>query len=502
MKADMLLVLSFFPLLLLFLILRFYPIWNFRYRGCDAYYFLITSEVFRKSKRIPIVIPPYFLLEQQEQWYPPGFSVFLALFPEKWVKRNYWLVSNLLDSVIFALLFFWMGGMYGIGIGWLAGLAYASTPCLVLEYSALTSRPLGVLFAVGFLLASYLWVSGNELALVVAIIFGFLLWFTHKLSIQLIWFLVPFLALWYRDVKWLFPFLGSLGAAFILGRKYFFKMLRAHWEIVGFWGRNWQNLGAHQVRNSPVYGDGKTGVGYHRGSWLKSSITHTRRVFQYNPWVIIVALIIPDWNQLSDFSRFLFVWTLGSYLWAGLTLYLNNLKALGEGTKYIKYAIPSSMILAFSTLIEKDNFLALIMIVFCFLVQLFFYFFTVREIRSNEAQTGVVDADLEKIFEVIRGNNCKRIMCLPTHLATVIAYMTRKQVCWGTHTFGFHNVEDFFPVLRKPIAHFFNKYQLSHLLLDKKFAGIEELKVKPKHVLADIGSYLLCSLDLADEIKR
>jgi hypothetical protein len=93
-------------------------------------------------------------------------------------------------------------------------------------------------------------------------------------------------------------------------------------------------------------------------------------------------------------------------------------------------------------------------------------------------------------------------MCLPTHLATVTAYVTGKQVCWGTHTFGFHNVEDFFPVLRQPIAHFFGKYQLSHLLLDRQFAGIEELQVKPNHVLADVGKYILCSLDLDGVIKR
>ncbi|MGD9036474.1 MAG: hypothetical protein PVF10_07955 [Syntrophobacterales bacterium] len=498
----MLLFLSFFPLLLFFFILRFYPIWSLKYRGCDAYYFLITSEVFRESKRIPIIIPPYFLLEQQEQWYPPGFSIFLALFPEKWVKRNYWLVSNLLDSVILVLLYLWIGKTHGVVIGWLAGFAYASTPCIVLEYSALSSRPLGVLFAVGFLLSNYLWISGYEWALIIAVIFGFLLWFTHKLSMQLLWFLVPFFTIWYRDLKWLFPFLGSFILAVALGRQYFFNVLTAHREIVGFWGRNWRYLGAHQIRNSPVYGDGKAGTGYHRGNWLKSSITHTRRVFLYNPWIILIVFILPIWNQISNFNHFLFVWILGSYVWAGLTLYFNSLKALGEGTKYIKYAIPPSIVLAFSTLSQKGNYLALTMILFCFLVQLFFYLFTVREIRSNEAQTGVVDEELERVFELIRANNCNRIMCLPTHLATVTAYVTGKQVCWGTHTFGFHNVEDFFPVLRQPIAHFFGKYQLSHLLLDRQFAGIEELQVKPNHVLADVGKYILCSLDLDGVIKR
>jgi hypothetical protein len=44
-------------------------------------------------------------------------------------------------------------------------------------------------------------------------------------------------------------------------------------------------------------------------------------------------------------------------------------------------------------------------------------------------------------------------------------------VLWGTHSGGFTLVEDFFPVLRKPLEDFIEQYHVSYILLNKDYVA-------------------------------
>ena len=83
-----------------FLIARMYPIWPRRFQGCDAFNILMNARQLRKSRRLPIRMPPVFLLEEQDQWYPPGFLILCALLPEAWLEKRYWLINHVIDLVI------------------------------------------------------------------------------------------------------------------------------------------------------------------------------------------------------------------------------------------------------------------------------------------------------------------------------------------------------------------------------------------------------------------
>ena len=80
--------------------LRVAMIWRGRNRGCDAYYFLFCACEFRKTKRLPIILPKVYVLEEREQWYPPGFSVLLSWIPQRVLDKYYWAVSPMIDSLI------------------------------------------------------------------------------------------------------------------------------------------------------------------------------------------------------------------------------------------------------------------------------------------------------------------------------------------------------------------------------------------------------------------
>ena len=67
-------------------------------QGVDSWYYLSCVREFKKSKKIPIKLPNY-LLDIEEQWYPPGFSIFLSIFPFNLLKKYQSLIGPLIDSL-------------------------------------------------------------------------------------------------------------------------------------------------------------------------------------------------------------------------------------------------------------------------------------------------------------------------------------------------------------------------------------------------------------------
>ena len=441
----------------------------------------MTSEALRRSRRLPVVLPPVYLLELQEQWYPPGFTIFLALLPKRLVERYYWALTTAVDAVIVVALFVWLWEAHGPGAAWLGAVAYAASPILN-EYGQLTSRSLAVVLAALFMVASYLWVDGDGgvWALVGAIAAGVAVLYTHKLSAQLLWFLVPFLAVVAQDAAWLAPLAASYAAAFAIGRRHFINILRAHWDIVTFWNRNWRHLGAHAIDASPIYGDPDAGTGFHGKGGIKTLPLQIRRLLQYNPAVIAVPIIVYAYGNLTSFEYFLLYCIVGIYIWAALTLLVGPLKCLGEGTKYVKYAISPSLVLVSGLLIaggESPTALALLAIVMG--IQATLYSIVALRLRGAAVgQSGLLTPALDALLSRTAERENVRLMCLPNHLADLTAYRTGAPVLWGTHVYGFRTAEEFFPVLQKPVPHFVERYALTHLLLDRRYTSLARLRLK------------------------
>ena len=484
-------------LLAAFFLLRLGPVWHRRHQGCDAYYFLMASEALRRSRRLPIVLPPVYLLEPQEQWYPPGFTILLALLPRRFVERCYWVLTNAIDSVIAAALFLWLWEAHGPGAAWVGGLAYSAS-ALFDEYGTLTSRSLASLLTALLLVASYLWTDagGGAWALAGAITAGYALLHTHKLSVQLLWFLIPFLAVIERDVAWFVPLAASYVAALAIGRGQFVNILRAHWDIVSFWQRNWRHLGAHAVDESPIYGDSEAGTGFYGSAGPKTLRLQVRRLLQFNPAAIALPVVVLANGSLDQFEVFLWHCVVGIYLWSALTLIVDPLKCLGEGTKYIKFAIPPSLALVAGPLVEAGDALTLAILGTVLGAQCVLYFLVARRSRAVAVvQSGVLTPALSALLSRTATLGNIRLMCLPSHLADLAAYRTGAPVLWGTHGYGFKRAEAFFPIMRRPVEHFVERYRLTHLLLDRRYTNLVRLRLVEAAPVYEAGEIALFAFD-------
>ena len=285
---------------------------------------------------------------------------------------------------------------------------------------------------------------------------GLLLLFTHKLTVQLLWFLVPFLAVVEGSLQWLWPLILSYVSALVVGRDLFLKILRQHWDIVSFWHRNWNYLGAHQIRNSPIYGDGTPPKsGYHSDSYWRSCFMHGKRSLKTNLWII--TALMAAWSQhLSDFESFLLVCVVGTYLWVFLTSCIPALRLLGEGIKYVKFAIPPSIALTFGPLLHGGFPQDIPIVMGLSALQLFALVMITRNMNRSFVLGGAMKAEMANILERIRLEKEARILCLPTHLADLVAFHTDSPVLWGGHGYGFAALEPFFPVMRRPVEYFVN----------------------------------------------
>lgn len=473
------------------LALRFAPVWTHRRQGCDAYYYLLCAEAFRARRRLPIVLPPLYLLEPQEQAYPPLMSMVLGMLPAPWVARFYWAISPLIDALTLALLALWVGARFGPGYALVAGLAYTANASLILEFSSLTSRPLALLETNGFLLASFAWIGGTAALLPLAIALGVMVLYTHKLSVQLLWFLMPFLALAEGDWRWLVPLAGSYLVGFAVAPRLFVQILDGHRDIVTYWARNWPLLNAHIVRRSPLYVGANAGSAYYHPHDLRWLGRQLEKVLDYNCFIVFAPAVALAWPDFGATERFAAFWIAGTYIWGCATYFVRPLRCLGEGNKYFKYALLPSLFLAVAVSAETPGLASASAAIFCAAWTGFSYWQTARRMRGPATVMGRLTPELEPLLERISANEEARLMCLPAHLCDLVAYHTRRSVLWGTHGLGFTEAEPFFPVLRKPIEHFVRVYRLTHLLLDRRYVGLEELRLAHAGVIAQSGDYLL-----------
>ncbi len=485
--------------LTVFLVLRLAPLLDNRDRGCDAFLFLMLAAAFRRRRRLPIVLPDLFLLEQPENWYPPGLPIVLSVVPDGWLRRYHWLISSLIDVAVLIGLVIVVAQWHGAVAALVVGGAYGLTPYLVMEYSTLNARALGTALFMAFMFAWAVWMQGDGWAIVAAVLLGVLIVYTHKLTVQLLWFLAPFLALVYADAAWLVPLALSYAVAFLVAPPLFIKIVRAHADIVRFWARHWRHVGAHQVRDSPIYGTAKRGSGFHGEGSVRDLLRQARWLFQYNPWIVIVLAVVFWADALSWTDEFCAWWVAGTYVWAALTMFVPAFKGLGEGTKYVKLALPPSLVLTASAIVSVPAEVVWPLVVACFLLQALLFARIVRALRRNDdAVLGGVSSELSSLIEVIRREANARVLCLPIQLSERVAFEADKPVLWGAHGYGFDRLEPFFPVLREPISYFVSHYGLTHLLLDRRYAPLEALGLSPRADSVEHGDYILARLEQVD----
>ncbi|MBA7489518.1 hypothetical protein ES702_00052 [subsurface metagenome] len=492
-------------LMLIFaLFLRIYPLLRYRNRGCDSFYFLLTAEEFRKQKKIPIRLPPYYLLDIEEQWYPPGFTIFLSLFPKSFLGKYYWVISPLLDCVQLIVVYYFTFFLTGSWIAsFLAGILYSLTPTLIEENSSLNSRALASLLLTAFMLSLFFLRRSSIGWIIVPLILGMSILLTHKLTIQAIFFVLFFLLIVDFNPYYLILLFGTPLFTLIMSKGFYWKVLKGHYDILKFWNRNWRNLGAHQIYDSPVYYDKQKKRIIKKKHWdtLRKISDNTRQIrhtLSSNPLICaLFYLLIFHHNLLGQNFLFLTWWGISIFILGVLTSTWSKFRFLGEGYKYIKYSVfPVSIVVGANilSLIRSDiSYLALL--VFLLIVALGKIF--LRDypmISSARERIGVVDSNSRHIINFVKRNDLDRILCLPASLCDMLVYYCRVKVLWGTHHYNFNSaVQPFFPVLQKPIQHFVKKYDLKVVVTDDNYVDFKQLKVPDMKEIYCRGKYHIYS---------
>ena len=487
----------------LFLAIRLYPIWPRRFQGCDAFNILLNAECLRERKRLPIRLPPVFMLEDQDQWYPPGFLVLCALMPKGWLEKRYWAVNHLIDLVSALLIYaaaVWFGASALVACA--VAIFYAAIAGLVTEFASLNVRPIGLLLANLLMLAGFAAMQ-NPYWLVGAGAVAVGTFFSHKLTVQQLWFTLPALSAVTGSWIWL-ALLGMLYVApFVIWPKGAWRVLRGHWVIVRFWHRNWDKLGAHAVRQSPVYGDGHTRVDFYRDDTPRSWLAYLKDGLHQNYFILpVLATLSLEGAAASPAYIFLWVWIASVYGAAVLIHFVKPLRGIGLGRQYFKFGFAPSLIVTAIAVSGDGNPVVWGAAAVAAVLTLRQYYLIARLMRQPaDGSTGSESDELQQLLDRIASDNEARVMALPVHLCDLVAYRTRTPVYWGTHSDVFDDrLEAFFPVLKHDLSHYVRD-GVTRLLLDTSYAKPEELRVSETALIESSGSYGLYDLTKRDAVS-
>jgi hypothetical protein len=466
----------------------------------DHYYWLLAARAYRQTRHLPAKIVGKYLLEDERQAYPPFFGWLLARLPEKLLLHPAVVVVVQIADVVVLLMLIAFAIAYDASVSDIAVVVavYGTAPALVAYNTQLTSRGFGNLFLVAAVLAAAAAVGRGQIdALTLtlyaasAIMTGFVV-LTHKMTVQLMLALWPVWA--FVSGHWLLllvPLLGVASATFITGIGFARLLWRAHLEVVLFWHRHRNELGAHQFNASPVYGNlarGEESAFHQRG--LRGTLRHAARAFGHGPLVWLAPLTLL-WNQSPP--SWIVIWTAGAAAVALVTLYVSWLRCFGAGHLYIFNAIAPSALWWESIVGDGHRAtLAVFAIGLAATAASLVYGY-----RLRRAGLGKRDENFEEALKRLESLPPGRIAVFPLVAAEAIAYRTKHAVLWGGHGLGFDKLEPIYPVMRVKVGEALDRYNCGLLLFDKRYCSVGEHIVDcelPKSEIQAFGSWRLVSI--------
>ncbi len=475
--------------------LRVAPIWRERDQGCDAYYFLLTAEAFRRQRRLPVKLPGYYLAETAEQTYPPGFTVFLSLLPERWLHRFYWLLNPLLDAANLVALGFFAEANFGWYPALLAALLYLVIPDLQTENATLTSRALGNLMLSGYMVGYLEFeAAGDARWLLLTLAVGAALLMTHKLTTQFLLVLSVGLSLLTWRPWPLALLLATVAVTALVFRRAYATVLRGHYDVVTFWHKHFYERGGHLVYDSPVYANpAKSPKGEkisQKPWWLLA-----RHALLCNPLLLGLPVLYGA-ASARPLTWALWSWGALCLLTMFATLFVPALRQFGQGHRYAKMAaFPLSALTAAAfasadSLWLRGALAALAALCLLKTAQAAYVLWA-----TSHTSPIVVDPDLRKAFQYINDNGLDYIFCINLQPSEALVYYCRKHVLWGGHHYG-HNtmLVDFYPTLKKPLEDLAESYGIRYLLLNDRYVAAEDLGLGPGQMVWRDGRYSIYSL--------
>jgi hypothetical protein len=297
-------------------------------------------------------------------------------------------------------------------------------------------------------------------------------------------------------------------AALVLSGGFYAKVLKAHHDIVSFWNRNWRWIGADQIRESPIYGDGRyeRPEKLHR-TGLRGFLWQCFVLFGFNPAAWISCLLayerIFTTSALLIYPTPFLVWLLLPCLFACLTTFVRPLKCLGAGYLYVyNTSLLSSLILALTYEFTRVPRLSAALVGLALLLNVAGLLVYYRQFLTSKRSR--VDEGLNEMVELLRERPRGTVMCMPIQWSEVVAYRTPQPVLWGGHGYGFRRLEPIWPRLLMPIRDVVRRYDVRYLLTMDSMLTPEFEADLPRSVVATRGEYRLYEFetsgaDIADD---
>ena len=477
--------------------------------GIDHWFWKKYVETYRSNRRFPPKLDQYIL--DEHQWYPPLFPLLLSVLPAGAFDALSRHIALLIDLARLALLMavaYWQTeGRIGVVV--MAGLIYATIPIQTSYNIQLNPRGVAALM-LDLLLIMLLWIydlHAGAWAWVVVVVLAGLILLTHKMTTQLLWFIILGTAVIYQLPTLLMLIPASVAVAVVFSRGFYIKVLRAHWDIVSFWHRNWQWIGADLLRESPLYGNGT----YERPEKLHRSGLRGRAwqlfvLFGFNPAAWIACLLVYERLFLASplliYPTYLLVWLLLPCLFALLTTFVPRLKCLGAGYLYVyNTSLIAALLLSLTfeyTLAPQLSTPFVLLALLLNVAGLLTYY--VGFYRNKRAR---VDSGLDVMIDRLRDQPQGVVICVPANWYEVVSYKTGHPVLWGGHGYGFRRLEPIWPRLLLPIREVLARYNVRYLLtMDAMLPDTFVADLPPAQVLTHEEYRLYCFAPSAADDTR
>ncbi|MDH4182682.1 MAG: hypothetical protein OEV92_00535 [Nitrospinota bacterium] len=467
----------------------------------DHWYWKSYVEALRFDWKFPPALSKYLL--DAGQWYPPLYPIFLALLPKRVFEGYTRYIAAFIDLARLALL---MAAIWRLSEGshwavFAGGLVYSTTFILITYNTQLNSRGFGaILLDLAALL--YLGMMSPEESrwIYISVVLSCaLILLMHKMTTQLLWFLCLAAAIVYGDwmLAALIPF--SAAMALLISGGFYWKVARAHWDIVAYWNRNWQWLQAHPLMESPIYGDpGYSSPGKFHQRGLAGIYKHLSYLIMYAPgvWLLALPLAAAGCRQLhgNPDLAYIAVWVGVTASFAVITTFVPVMKCLGSGYFYLyNAAFPAALLWGLLAADPKGPggyyYAGLAMVLMLSAVGYVMY---LR--RQSRAQAEAEDK-LPEVIQYLATAPKGVFFCYPLQMAEIAAYKTHHSVLWGGHGYGFTKLDPIFPRLLKPIREVASEYDLRYFLTIEGWAPQKFIDDLPAEKVLSFGKYrlyLLC----------
>ena len=441
--------------------------------GDDCWGMMLWANYFRN--KVPKKYFCKFLVLSEKFRYPDFLPKLLSVFGKDAVLKLNWLFSPSFDSLILALLFFLSYFLSGNLLAtFLASLIYILFPPLVFQMSFLHARALGyLLFNFTLILIIFGEYFGSFLYLIAGCIFGGLLLNTHVFSTQALVFVILGLFLLKKNVFYIAALTLIFLSGIVLSKGFYFTVLSGHLKTIRTHYRN--------IRHNP----------YEKFNF-KSSIIKS------SFWGFVIALINLSIHsdKIHPLTLTMLNWAIVLFIIFILTTFIVPLRTIGQGYRYMEFAIVPISILFSSSILQYSDVSIFILLLFALYV-----LFAIKKIYSHynslkNDYINIIDSARLKMFEFIKSNPIENIFCIPSGMSQGCAYFTGKKILWTYYNWD--NYSWLFPEFTLPLkfdlSDLFKKYNLDAVLLHRRFARREELKADFRLIHQE-GQYLLLGLN-------